>query len=66
MVIAKSHLSGSVLVSITLCWIVTGTLLEYPVVALCRGNPVALGLWVRQVHVLQQIIDGLDVGRAKK
>ena len=26
------------------------------------GDPAALGLWVRSLHVLQQIIDGVDVG----
>ena len=40
-------------------WILT---VRYPVVALCHGDPVALELQDWSLHVLQQIIDGVDVG----
>lgn len=30
----------------------TGTPLGYPVVALCHGDPAALGLWIGPLHVL--------------
>lgn len=33
-----------------------------PVVALHSGDATALGLWVRTLHVLPPIIDGVDVG----
>ena len=33
-----------------------------PMVGLCCGDPEVLGLQVRSLHVLQQIIDGLDDG----
>ena len=44
------------------CWALIGTPLGYPVVALCRGGPAALGLQDLSLHVLQQITDGVDVG----
>ena len=43
-------------------WIVTGTPLRYPVVALCHGDPVALDLQGWLLRMLQQFIDGVDVG----
>ena len=40
----------------------TGTPLKYTVVALCHGDPVALNLSDPALHVLQQFINGVDVG----
>ena len=60
-----SHWSGSrPLASAThyQYWILTGTSLRYPVVALCHGDPAALDLQERPLHMLQQFIDGTDVG----
>ena len=39
-----------------------GTPLEYLSVALYCGDPAALGLQDRPLHMLQQITDGVDVG----
>ena len=41
------------------CWALTGTPLGYPAVALCCGNPAALGLQDQFLHMLQQIPDGV-------
>ena len=38
------------------------TPLGYPVVALCHGDPAGLGLQDRSLHVLQKIINWVDVG----
>lgn len=43
-------------------WTLTGTLLRYPVVALCHGDPAALDLQDPPLHLPQQLIDGVDVG----
>lgn len=43
-------------------WALTRTLPRYPVVAVCHGDPDTLGLWVRSLHMPQQITDGVDVG----
>jgi hypothetical protein len=43
-------------------WILTRTVLRYPVVALCHGDPVALVLQNQPFYMLQQFIDGVDVG----
>ena len=40
----------------------TGTPLGYVVVALCHGDPAALGLQDQPLHVLQQIRGGVGVG----
>ena len=53
------------LVSTRLCKILTGIPLRYPVVALCHGDYVALDLQGWPLHMLQQCIDGVDVGLAK-
>ena len=37
--------------------------LGYPAVALCCGDPAALGLQDQSLHVLQQITDVMDVGK---
>ena len=42
-------------------WILTRTPLGYPVVALCCGDPVTLNLQDWPLHILQQLIDGMDV-----
>lgn len=34
----------------------------YPVVGLCCGDLIALGLQVRSLHRLQQITDGVNIG----
>lgn len=34
----------------------------YPVVALCCGDPTALDLQIRSLHIFQQTIDGVDDG----
>lgn len=52
------------LVSVTLAilgpyW---GTPLDYPAVALCGGDPAALGLQDPSLQVFQQIADGIDLG----
>ena len=46
-------------------WILTGTPLGYPVVALCHGDPAALDLHDQSLHTLKQFIDGVDVGQLK-
>ena len=38
------------------------TLSGHPAGSLCCGDPAVLGLWVRSFHVLQQIIDGVNIG----
>ena len=43
-------------------WILTGTHLSYPVVALGHGDLVVLDLWDWSLHTLQQFINGVDVG----
>ena len=40
----------------------TGTPLGYPIVALCHGDPAALGLPDWPIHLLQKIIDEVNVG----
>ena len=62
MFIAKNHWSGlSPLVSSTQCWAPTRTLSGHPAATLCCGNPAVLGLRVRSLHMLWQLIDGVDV-----
>ena len=43
-------------------WILTRTPLGYPVVALCCGDPVTLNLQDWPLHILQQFINGINVG----
>lgn len=42
------------------CWALAWALPRYPAVALCYGDPAALSLQVKFLHMLQQIIAGLD------
>ena len=44
-----------------LYWNFTRTPLGYPIVALCHRNPLALNLQDKLFHMLQQIIEGVDV-----
>lgn len=61
---AKNLWSGSKSLISTTCWMVvsTRTLPGYPIGSLCCGDPAALGLQVRFLYVLQQIIDGMVAG----
>jgi len=43
-------------------WILTGTPLRYPAVALCHRDFAALDLQGRPFQMLQQFIDEVDVG----
>ena len=43
-------------------WALPGTPLGYPIVILCHGDPVALDLQVRPLHLFQQFIDEVGVG----
>lgn len=43
------------------CWTFTGKLLGCPVVTLCHGDPAALDFQAQPLHILQQIIDGVDL-----
>jgi hypothetical protein len=43
-------------------WTLTGTLLRYPVVALCHGDPAALVLQDPPLHRLWQFTDDMDAG----
>lgn len=45
-----------------LCWALTGIPLVYPVVTLCCGDIAVFGLQDKSLHVLPQIIMGVDVG----
>lgn len=39
-----------------------GIPLGFPVVVLCHGDPVVLDLSVHPLHILQQLIDCVDIG----
>lgn len=43
-------------------WMLTGTFLRHPVVALCREDPQALVLQDQPLHTLQQFTDDVDAG----
>lgn len=43
-------------------WIPTGTLLAHTFVSQHHGDPAALGLWGWLFYMLQQLIDGTDIG----
>lgn len=62
--IAMIHWSGLRLRNSTTCSMLATprTLRGHSVGALCCGHPAALGLWVRFLHMVQQIVDGMDVG----
>lgn len=47
------------------CWALTRTLPRYPILALCHGDPATLGVWVRSLHMPQQITDGVDAGASQ-
>ena len=65
MFIAKSRWSALRLLVFTTApsgyWALTGTLPGYLAAALFWGDPEALGLWVSFIHMLQQIINGVEV-----
>ena len=42
-------------------WVLTGTFLDYPVVALCHGDPSTLNLHGQHLHMLQQFTVGVDI-----
>lgn len=43
-------------------WALSGIPLIYPVISLCHGDPAVLDLQDQSLHMLQLIIDGIDVG----
>ena len=43
-------------------WILTRTPLRYPVVAMCHGDPAALDLQDRPLHMFHQFINVVDAG----
>lgn len=47
------------------CLVLVRALPEYPVGVLCYGDPEALGLQVRSLHMLWKVIDGVDDGAAQ-
>ena len=47
------------------CWALTRVSLGYCVVTLSWGDPAALGLQIRSLHMLQKILDGMDDGASQ-
>lgn len=57
---AMSYWSGSRLLQHQY-WTLIGTLVGYPLVAMCHGDTDGLVLQSQPFHILQQLIDGIDV-----